>query len=78
MFNGVLQYIMLFNDSRAEANTAAATSQVQFKQFHLCNISKWLFILNQHLGELQTLLWIDPHYIPQQKDPVWSVANLQD
>lgn len=44
---------------------------------NLCNVSKWLFILNQHLGELETLLWTDPHHIPEQEDPVWSVAHLQ-
>lgn len=32
--------------------------------FYLCNVSKWLFILNQHLGELKALLWTDPHYVP--------------
>lgn len=46
--------------------------------FDLCNVSEWLFILNQHLGELKALLWTDPHYIPQQEDPVWSVAHLQE
>lgn len=45
--------------------------------FYLCNVSKWLFILNQHLGELKALLWTDPHHVPKQEDPVWSVAHLQ-
>lgn len=44
---------------------------------NLCNVSKRLFILNQHLGELETLFWTDPHHVPQQEDPVWSVAHLQ-
>lgn len=47
------------------------------KMGHLGNVSQWFFILHQHLGELQTLLWTNPHHISQQKDPVWSVANLQ-
>lgn len=57
-----------------------------FKVFHqknppflpdLCNVSKWLFILHQHLSKLQALFWVDPHHIPEQKDPVWSVAHLE-
>lgn len=43
----------------------------------LCDVSKRLLILNQHLGELKALLWADPHYVPQQEYPVWSVAHLQ-
>lgn len=42
----------------------------------LCNVSQGLFILDQHLGKLQALFWVDPHHIPQQEDPVWSVAHL--
>lgn len=43
----------------------------------LCNVSQWLFILHQHLSKLQALFWVDPHHIPEQKDPVWSVAHLE-
>lgn len=45
-------------------------------EFYLCDVSKWFFILNQHLGELEALFGTDPHYVPQQEDPVWSVAHL--
>lgn len=44
---------------------------------HLGNVSQWFLILHQHLGELQSLLGTDPHHISKQKDPVWSVADLQ-
>lgn len=44
---------------------------------NLCDVSQWLFILDQHLGKLQALFRVDPHHIPQQKDPIWSVAHLK-
>lgn len=44
---------------------------------YLCNVSQWLFILHQHLSKLQSLFRVDPHHISEQKDPVWSVANLK-
>ena len=47
-----------------------------FPSSDLCNVSQWLFVLDKHLGKLQALFWVDPHHIPQQKDPVWSVAHL--
>lgn len=45
--------------------------------YYLCNVSQWLFILHQHLSKLQALFWVDPHHISEQKDPIWSVANLK-
>lgn len=45
-------------------------------EFYLCNISKRLFILHQHLCKLLALVWIDSHDVSQQENPVRSVANL--
>lgn len=42
----------------------------------LSDVSQRFLILNEHLRKLQTLFWTDPHHVPQQEDPVWSVANL--
>lgn len=42
----------------------------------LSDVSQRFLILNEHLWELQALFWTDPHDVPQQEDPVWSVANL--
>ena len=42
----------------------------------LCNVSQWFFILHQHLRKLQALFRVNPHNIPEQKDPIWSVAHL--
>lgn len=44
---------------------------------YLIDVGQRLLILDQHLGKLQTLVWIDTHHISQQKHPVWRVAHLQ-
>lgn len=43
----------------------------------LCDVSQWLLVLDEHLGKLQALFWVDSHHIPEQKDPIWSVAHLE-
>ena len=44
---------------------------------YLGDVCQWLLILHQHLGKLQALLWVDPHHVPQEEDPVWGVAHLE-
>ena len=43
---------------------------------NLVDVGQRLLILDQHLGKLESLVWIHPHHISQQKHPVWSVADL--
>lgn len=44
---------------------------------YLVDVGQRLLVLDQHLGKLQSLVWIDTHHISQQKDPVGGVAHLQ-
>lgn len=44
---------------------------------YLVDVGQRLFILDQHLGELQSLVWIHAHHISEQKHPVRCVAHLQ-
>ncbi len=47
-----------------------------FVQTYLVDIGHWFFISYHHLGELCTLLWVDPHDVPKQEDIVRGEANL--
>lgn len=44
---------------------------------HLVDVGQRLLVLDQHLGKLQALVWIDSHHISQQEHPVGGVAHLQ-
>lgn len=43
---------------------------------YLVEVGQWFIILYQHLCKLQALLWVYPHYVPQQEDVVRGKAHL--
>lgn len=43
---------------------------------YLVEVSQWFIILYQHLCKLKALLWVDPHYVPEQEDVIRGKAHL--
>lgn len=64
--------IIIFNGSAC----VEASSHHLWFICYLVDVGQRLFVLDQHLGELQALVWIDTHHVSQQKHPVWGVAHL--
>lgn len=71
-------YVSLRADVEYTCGSACveASSHHLWFMCYLVDVGQRLFVLDQHLGELQALVWIDTHHVSQQKHPVWGVAHL--